>query len=139
MSTKYKAQAIIFQYDADGMPTWTTIGALRDMEGPSLLAENTDATTHDAALNNYRDSVVTLHDTGDMSFEIAYDPADTGHQWLYGTGRAQFSDLRITWPDTGATKWAFKGQVTNFTPKGPVDGLLTADVTIKCKGAITVS
>lgn len=137
--SKYKSHGIQLEYSADGGTTWVVVAHLRDFDPASLTAENTDSTTHDGSLNSYRDRLVTILDAGDMSMELAFDPADTGHQWLSVTGRGDYYDYRVTWPDTGGTTWAFKGQVTNFSPKAPVDGLLSADVTINCKGAITVA
>lgn len=136
---KYAGYSIGLEYDADGMPTWTNIGQIRDFEPPSTLSETIDASTHDSAANWRRDYVSGLLDLGEMTFELAYDPADAGHTWLRNNGPAGFNDFRIIFPDSGGTSWVFSGQVTNFQPKNPVEGLQTADVTIKCKGAITVA
>lgn len=133
---KYDGFGATLQYDLDGMPTWTTIASVRNIEGPSLLSEVIDATTHDES-TGYRSYIEGLRDSGDLTMEIAYDPAAASHAWIHATGRGTIKDYKLTFPDTGTTTWSFSGLVTNFTPKAPVDGLMTADVTIKVTTTVT--
>lgn len=133
---KYDGFGITLQYDLDGMPTWTTIANIRSLDGPALTAEVIDSTCHDESIG-YRSYIEGLRDSGDVTIEIAYDPAGATHAWLHATGRGATKDYKITFPDTGSTTWSFSGIVTNFTPKAPVDGLMTADVTIKVTTNVT--
>jgi hypothetical protein len=133
---KYDGFGATLAYDSDGMPTWVDIAAVRNMEGPALLCETIDSTTHDESAG-YRSYIEGLRDSGDVTMEIAYDPAAASHAWLHATGRGTIKAYRLTFPDTGATTWSFSGLVTSFTPKEPVDGLMTADVTIKVTTNVT--
>ena len=42
-------------------------------------------------------------------------------------------------PDTGATVYSFAANVTEFSPDGPVEGILETDVTLEITGAVTES
>ena len=133
---KYDGFGATLAYDSDGVPTWVTIAAARNIEGPSLTCETIDSTTHDES-TGYRSHIEGLRDSGDLTMEIAYDPAAASHAWIHATGRGTTKLYKLTFPDAAPTTWQFSAIVTNFTPKMPVDGLMTADVTFKVTTNVT--
>lgn len=137
--SKYDGYGVVLEYDDAGNGTWVAIAQVRDVDGPELLTEAIEASCHSDDSNNHRDYVPGLNDLGDISFELAYDDSLASHTWLRSSARAAFKDFRVTHPDSGSTIWTFQAMVTSLSPKFPVDGLMTADVTLKAKGNITFS
>lgn len=138
--SKYDGYGVVLEYDDAGDDTWVAIAQVRDVDGPEMLTEAIEATCHnDSGLNNHRDYVPGLNDLGDVTFELAYDEAQASHTWLRSSARSAFKDFRVVHPDTGGTVWTFKAMTTSLSTKFPVDGLMTADVTMKAKGDITFS
>lgn len=136
---KYDGYGAQLQYDSTGSGDYLAIGQVRDITGPELLSESIETTAHDDNENNHRTFIAGLNDLGDLSFEIAFDPDSTGHSWLVNTARGAYNTFRLIFPDGGATTWTFSGILTSLSPSLPVDGLLSADVTIKCSGQLTIS
>jgi hypothetical protein len=74
-----------------------------------------------------------------------YDPVADSHDATAASGLAYSLKNRlkryfsITFPDAGGTAWSFPGYVTGFEPSEPVDGALTASVTIKIDAVPTLA
>ena len=114
---------------------FTTIAEVKDISGPEMSLNMEDATSHDSG--GWREEIATLLEAGDISFDINYT-ADTTHETLqtaqYNRERLSF---QIVFPmDTPITK-EFSGYVTGFGFGAPVEGILTASVTIRVSGAVT--
>ena len=118
-----------------------TVAQVTNISGPDLAADGIDVTTHDST-NAFEESLVGLLRSGDVSFDIVYDPADNTHDGTDTAGlvyrlknkvRTAFS---IVFPDTGSSTWSFDGDVSGFNPGEPVDGALTASVTVKPTGSL---
>ena len=63
--------------------TFTTIGQVRSISGPTTTATVQDVTTHSTS-GNWMEKLATLIDPGNLSFPINYDSADATHQFLTG-------------------------------------------------------
>ncbi len=118
----------------------TTVAQVTNIDGPGLSVDMIDATTHDS-VNAFEDAVAGIIRSGELSVDIVYDPVDNTHDGSASTGllfklknkiRAAFS---LVFPDSGSTTFSFDGEVTGFEPGAPVDGGLTASVTIKITGS----
>jgi hypothetical protein len=72
-----------------------------------------------------------LIDPGEASFDIAFQP-EFG---IPPVGIKQ--DITITFPDD--TTWEFEGFVTDYSPKVPLEDRMTASITIKATGGLTVT
>ena len=136
---KFDGYGALLEYDDANDGSWVIVGQIRDMDGPEETSDAIEATSQNDNLNNHRDYIVGLQDTGDLSFELIYDPAEATTNYLRETAIGKFVNFRTTYPDTAGTTWEFLAMCTSFSPKVPVDGLMTADVTLKCKGQITRS
>lgn len=110
----------------------TTIGELRDITPPALSRNTVDTSTQ----NDVDESVIVgIRRKGEMSFTINFLPSGDATHGNGATGLVKAwndgtKDLyQVTFPD--GISWYFSGYITNIAPKAPVDGELSADVTIK--------
>lgn len=116
----------------------TVIAQLRNISGPALTVDMTDVTTHDG--DGWEEQIPTLLRTGPITADLIYDPAHASHVALLEElvdKEKQAFELRL--PDPGKTKWSFSAYVTGFTPSMPVEGALTASVSLKIDGKPTLS
>lgn len=116
-----------------------SVAYITNIGGPGLALDTEDVTTHDQA-TAFEEVIGTILRSGELSLDIVYDPAETTHaatagllKWLNDKTRVYFD---ITFFST--YNWIFNGYVTGFEPSAPVDGALTAAVTIKLDGAPTL-
>jgi len=137
---KYAGYGVTLQVDIDGAGAGTAaeIGQVRDISGPGLSRDTIETTARDST-NNWREYIKGLKDAGEVSFDILFDPDLTTHAKATGILADLWDDSTIaswivTFPDTTPTTWTFDGIVTAFEPKAPMDGELSADVTIKVSG-----
>lgn len=121
----------------------TTVAQVTSLTGPALAADSIDVTTHDST-NAWEESVVGVLRSSELTFDIVYDPAEDTHDATGGAGiltrleGKTRTDYSLVFPDTGTTTWNFDGEYTGFIPGMPVDGALTASVTIKITGDVTL-
>lgn len=116
-----------------------TIGQVQDISGPSMALDTEDVTCHDST-GGWEEHVGTILRSGEVTLEIAYDPALASHTTIISTmtGRASAA-MTIVLPDPGTTTYSFSGFVTGFEPGMPHDGALTASVTVKPTGAVSIA
>jgi hypothetical protein len=118
----------------------TTIGGLLDVEGPSLERKVIDTTNHGSP-NGWMQYLPGLKDGGEVTFSVLFDPDDTSHTSAGLVNNLATATAVVSWSltfsDPTPAVWSFSGFVSKFTPKAPVDGALTADVTIKVSGQPT--
>lgn len=133
-----KGTLLYFSTDPASAATDTTsiVGYVRSIDGPSAEADEVESTTLDTA-GNYREFVQSLIDPGELSLELAWDPAEQSHV-----------DLTTIHNDRTTCQWKMvlpttdyfvlvNGWVRSFQPSVPVDDLMTASVTIRCTSQIT--
>lgn len=120
-----------------------TVAQVTSVGGPGLGADVIDVTTHDST-NAWEDSVIGPLRSGEVPFEIVYDPAEDTHDGTAGNGlltrikNKTRTDFSLVFPDTGSTTWGFNGEITGFVPGAPVAAGLTAAITIKITGEPTL-
>jgi predicted secreted protein len=118
--------------DMAAIPVFTSIAGVANVGGPELSRETYDK-THHASPDAWREFAPGLKDGGEVSAEIRYDPRD--HDVLiedFDDDAAR--DYRLIWPSITAAQWDFKAILTGFSPEGPHDDLLTAEITFKVTG-----
>lgn len=110
-----------------------------NISGPGLALDTVDVTTHDQTVA-WEEVVGTILRSGEVSLDIVYDPAGgthdatTGLVYRYENKLYSYFDLIFR----STNNWTFFGYVTGFEPGMPVDGALTASVTVKITGAPTL-
>lgn len=115
---------------------FTDIAEVTNISGPGMSVDAVETTSHSSG--GSREFIGGLLDGGEVSIDINYVPAD--HATL--TTDFLSKDVRnykIQFPSTPATTWSFKALMTNFEPSAPVDGQLTASVTLKVTGTPTLA
>lgn len=138
------------KYDAYGTKLYrgtsgagTIIAQVQSFSGPGLTAETADVTSHDST-GAWEEVVVSILRSGEITFDIVYDPANATHKDAAG-GLLNDLQLRasttytLVFPDVANTEWSFSGFVVGFEPSAPHDGALTAAVTIKPTGSMTIA
>ena len=111
------------------------IAQLRDIDGPNLTLGTEEVTPQEAA-GGFKQRVATLLDVGEVTFMLNFIPTDDTQDAQGGLVKDMLDktlrDFMIVWPD--ASEWDFSAYVTNFKPTAPVEGALTADVTLTSSG-----
>jgi len=115
----------------------TAVGEIRDITPPALTRNSFEVTPQNDSDDGY---VIGIRRKGELSFTInMLLSGEATHGKVSGLLKAYIDGTRdaytLQFPD-GAT-WLFSGYLTNFAPKAPVDGELTADVTIRPTGGTT--
>jgi len=73
-----------------------------------------------------------LVDPGSAECTIAFMPAEMPPIL------DEFEQVTITFPDSAASTWSFQGALSEYSPSAPFEDKMTADVTIKASGAISI-
>lgn len=122
--------------NGDGPPeTFTAVADVTSIDVLDASAETLDVTAHDSP-NGWREFVGGLKDGGELSMELNYDPA--AHGTIFSSlGEEQ--NMKITLPDSGAAEVTFAGIVTGMSAAAPFDDKLSATVTVKVNGAVTIT
>lgn len=121
----------------------TVIAQVSSISGPGLTLETEDVTSHDSA-GGWEEAVATILRSGEVTLDIVYDPNLATHRNATGGLLADLisrtpQTWAITFPVTPVAHWVFSAFVTGFEPDAPVDGALTASVTMKLTGAPTLA
>ena len=114
------------------------IGSVQSISGMSLsrASIDTSALEHTAGKEFIASG---LYDSGELSFEIQYDPGSTGHDKLTTSLKAGTDGAVIVTFSDSATWTSAGGHVTAFEPGMEVDGVTTGSCTIKISGAVTIA
>ncbi len=117
-----------------------TMGQVMDISGPGLATDMLDGSSHDS-VSAFKEKVAGMIELGDVTFQLAWDPALASHITLRGDAVSRTAQVwHLVWPEaTTPEDWAFSGFVSGFTPGAPVLGLLTAAITITPTGPLTVT
>lgn len=134
---KYSAFGTLFKRGA------TTIAQVSNISGPGLSLDTDDVTTHDSA-SGWEEVVGTILRSGEVTLDLVYDPNEATHKYasgglLYDLASKTAQTFSIVFPSTATVTWSFSALVTGFEPSAPVDGALTASVTLKLTGAPTLA
>lgn len=134
------AFALTLLAGATDVVTYATIAEVRNISGPNL-ALGTVETTHQASTGAYREHIATLVDGGEITFELNFVVQSNTQNWVLGLIRdVRRSTLRLfqlIFTDAGTETASFSAFVTAFADAAPVDGKLTANVTVKISSSVT--
>lgn len=114
------------------------IAQVMDINGPELSTDTDEITNH-SSVDGVEEFLVTIKRTGEITFELVFNGnlpshADGGGMYQAWVDRS-LDDYEITYPD-GST-WDLEAYVTGFSMAAPVDGHLSADVTLRPSGSPT--
>ena len=128
--------------DGGGTEAFTTIAEVSNISGPNLKLDTTEVTSHSSS-GAWRERIATLLDGGDVTFDIFFSPVGATHSQTSGLLKDMKNrtkrNFKLVFPNTGATEWIFPAYVGSFQPGMPVDGALTASLTLTIAGAPTLA
>lgn len=133
--TKYSAYGIKLQ---KGIGVGAVdIAQITNLSGPGLSLDTVDVTEHDG--DGWEEHIGTILRSGTITLDLLFDPALASHTTLIADMVAgTVNAYSIVFPNTGSTTWTFNAIVTGFSPSAPVDGALTASVTLKPSGVMAI-
>ena len=143
-TTNYAAKGTLLKKGDGATPTenFTTIANVDNIGGPELKLDTIDVTNMSSP-SGFKEFVAGLLEAGAVPVTINYDPGDGTHNASTGLiadmKNRVLRNFKIVFPDAGTTTWAFSAFVEKFTPKAPVAGKLTADVSLKISGVPTLA
>lgn len=117
--------------------TFTTIAEVLDISGPALALGTEDATSHDS--NFWREFVPTIKEGGQVTFDIQYYSHTTHDNLIADYNNRVRRNFQIVFPVGVGETWSFAAYVTGFEMSAPVEGKLTASVTLQITGAVTIA
>jgi len=140
--SKYSSFGTLLQIGDGGSPeNFTTVAGVMDVDGPGLSSDNEDATTHESP-GGYEEIIPTLKRTGDVTFDIVWDPSDPTHDGTTGLlaewKNQSKTNYQLVFPDTGNETFGFAAYILEVGPSAPVSGLLKASVRMKVTGQPTL-
>ena len=137
------AHGTLLKLGNGGAPeTFATIAEVSDLKPPQIHQEALEATSHDST-DGWKEFVGGLLDAGEVTLTVNFLPTHATHSYSAGLIKDAVNrtkrNFQLVFPDAGGTTWTFAALVTAFEPNAPVDGLLTADVTLTISGKPTLA
>jgi len=125
------------QASSSGTGVWEPIGEITAISGPDKSRETVDVTTLDST-DGYREFITALRDAGSISLTMNFT------RNTYELMNDDFEDddkqnYEILLPDADNTSLEFEGLVTELPLDVPLDDKISADVTIKISGKVTLN
>ena len=118
--------------------SYSAIGQVRSISGPTVKPKIVEITTHDTP-GFWSRKLAVLIDAGDISFEVNFDKADATHSFTTGMWKQLVglieSGLRMVFPNTAGTL-TFLGYLGQHEFNVPVDNVLSAKIQIAITDAI---
>lgn len=122
----------------EGDPDFINIGEIGDITMPGLSRNEFETTSHNQDIDSY---VLGVLRREPVVFPIFFNKNDDTHDAQTGLQAAIIANsvdaYRITQPD--GQVWIFSGGVQAMTQAAPVDGVQTANVTIRPTGAFLLN
>lgn len=120
-----------------GTPTFTAIAEINDINGPNLSRDTLETTSLDTT-GGYRTFIGGFRDGGEIQLEMNFTLDG------YDDLKLDFEDddprdYQIVLPDTGATTLGFSALVTALGMKLSTTDKITASVTLKISGEVTLT
>jgi len=125
---------IVFRIDdGTGTGTFDLIGEISNIDPPDAQADDVEV-THMGSPNKTREYIAGLTEPGEMGFDINWIPNDSTDVILRDlkTSGARRT-MEIVWPN--AAEWQFSGFIKGFKVAAPIDGNMTASLTVRVTGS----
>jgi hypothetical protein len=141
MSTALLGYGSIFEIEDDNSPgLFVPMSEVISITPPSAKLDQIDV-THMTSPNRRREFISGLIDGGEVSFDMNFIPGNTSDDRLFQlltlpVGSSRSRNLRLSYPN-GVT-WSFAGELVGYEPTVKHDDKMTATVTFKVSGDVTV-
>jgi hypothetical protein len=135
----YSSHGTVIRKNSELAPTvWVPIGEVGDINPPGLSRNEHETTSHNKDIDAYVGGVLRRQAP---TFPIFFNKNEPTHDHLTGLYfeiiENRFGGYKITQPD--GFEWLFSGFVQNIQPTAPVDGVQTANVTIRPSGPMYIN
>lgn len=139
MSDAISAHGTIVSFQKTPGGAFSDIGEIGgDVVPPAMSRNSIEVTTHNDDIDAY---VMGVLRRGEVTFPINYIAANGEHDELTGLYAHLIANTKtgykVTFPD--GDEWIFSGGVANIDRRAPVDGALTADVTLRPTGPMIIN
>lgn len=126
-------------------PVYTEVAQVSSIGSIDITSDEVEVTTLDNT-SGFREFLTTFKDAGELPITVVWDPAlpthgSTGDGMWALLNSQEVRPMKIKW-DTAPTAYeaTFDGFVKSFpTPAATPDDALTADVTIRVSGTVTLA
>lgn len=116
---------------------WVNIAEITNINGPGMSRETIDVTSLDST-GGYREFIASFRDGGTVVLNMNFTRA-TYTQMKNDFESDDLQNYEIFLPDADATSLEFTGLVTELPLTIPTDDKISADVTIKISGEVTLN
>jgi predicted secreted protein len=126
--------------DAGAPEVFATIAEVKNITALNLTIETLDATSH-SSTGGYREWLPSFKDAGEVTAEMNFVPGDPNQNPDTGLisdfDNRTLRNFRLVFPDIAATTVQVAAYVTGFQINAPIDGILSANLTLRITGAPT--
>lgn len=127
----------VFQRWNTSSGLWVKLAEVNSISGPSMTRDFIDVTSLDST-GGYREFIAGFRDGGTVNLTMNFTRS------TYDLMKTDFEDddaqnYEIVLDDTDKTSFEFEGLVTELPLEIPTDDKVTANVTIKIVGQVTVN
>ena len=123
--------------DGASVETFTAIAEINSVDGPNKTRDTIDVTSLDST-GGYREFIPGFRDGGEVTLDMNW--TRNGYETMNTDFESDDSvNYQIVMTDTGATTYDFAAYVTALGSAIPTDDKITASVTLKITGQITMS
>ncbi len=134
--TAIESQGVKLYVD-EGSSPFTLVGELISFAGPDGSANVIDVTNLSSTAREY---LMGVSDSGQMSLELNYDPADGGQDRLQALFDSRaVNSYQLVMTDTPATILTFSAFALSFSIAGGVDDKVALSVTLQITGPVVWS
>jgi predicted secreted protein len=116
---------------------WVALAEVNSISGPTMTRDFIDVTSLDST-SGYREFITGFRDAGTVSLSMNFTN-DTYDLMKLDFENDAHVHYQIVLPDSDSTSFEFAGLVTELPLEIPTDDKVTANVTIKLSGAVTVN
>lgn len=122
--------------------TYTPVAEITKIDDLGATAQTVDVTAHDAA-SAWSSKISTFLDVGNMRVSLNFVPTHATHDATTGLYKLLHDRIRrplmVVLPDAGKKTWFMTGIVTGWDGSHPVNGALTAQVSILSAGDLVLA
>jgi predicted secreted protein len=123
--------------DMASSPAFTAIAEINDLSGPNKSRETIDVTSLDST-GGYREFIASFRDAGEVTLNMNF--TRDGYVDMDADFASSSSvDYQIVLPDTGNTTFDFAAYVTALGMAASTGDKVTASVTLKITGVVTLT
>jgi len=130
VGTKFKRS------DMTSSPAFTEIGEINTITGPSMSRTTIDVTTLDST-GGYREFITGFRDGGTVVLNMNFTRT-TYEAMMTDFDSDDVVDYQLVLPDSAATTFNIAALVTELPLDVPTDDKITANVTLKISGQVTL-